>query len=682
MSFSGLLTVQRSGRVVIPRASVGALVIELPALGCRLFTHASRASNATTIVLPAALRALLALPCLISMTIASSDHAFAEPTLEPLGGTFEFIATPRMHRAAAHVTIPKAWSRTISDWPAVRVELDDHSAIVEMRSNVQEVFGVAIPARFVGVSRRIRLTRVAINIALEAPARDPALFDWASVTFDGLRVFEGEYMLLPTQRSQLKLLRRPPTAAMLWLLGFWLADGDKNALGFTATNKSRVTLGKMRDALIAIGASSSDLHLAIIHGVASRERAEAYYARLGIKLGALRHDPGHINAAGNNVQREYSGSLSLSGSSGFVALMRSAAAQLKPEAISSDARLAFLIGFLDGDGTVTLGKPPVLVASCATLPEAELVASLVDDYLGRESVSPLKERGGCYAVVRTLTSFAAARLIADGAFTANMSRPRLFHFAHRVLFPESITGLHRQWGFVDSHDRPSKQLLEARALLARHEPEWVYIQQRFPDEDSASPGVKGVLYEYTSTRGYTAVRKRQAIGDPSVHHPDEKRTQICDALGDRRDLLIYEAHAGIGGCTRAFAEHGRVISRTASDGQDIDLLRAQLTDPTCFDVVDLDPYGYPFNLLLEGALRLLKPDGILFLTCPDPAKNYRGGSKRIQAALFPDGPVPFDAPAVEQLVVRLALLRGLKLECVSRLDLPSVWRFAFQAAKL
>lgn len=126
-------------------------------------------------------------------------------------------------------------------------------------------------------------------------------------------------------------------------------------------------------------------------------------------------------------------------------------------------------------------------------------------------------------------------------------------------------------------------------------------------------------------------RLKQKENLDRYHHPVEKIDQVRRFLQDRK-LVILETNAGWGNLTKEYLNYGEVIALEI-DRERVAALN-QITDDslhtiqcdsfsevhrfvwerTCFDVVDLDPYGYP-SRFFPHIFYLIK-DGYLFITFP------------------------------------------------------------------
>ncbi len=132
------------------------------------------------------------------------------------------------------------------------------------------------------------------------------------------------------------------------------------------------------------------------------------------------------------------------------------------------------------------------------------------------------------------------------------------------------------------------------------------------------------------------IRLKQAANDDKHHHPIEKTQQVERILGEPSytdRLNILETNAGWGNLTDVYLQYGNVVAQDI-DGERVEYLinrkegypiiakkcdsfveiHNQVYKGMKFDVVDLDPYGYP-SRFFPHVLELID-DGYLFVTFP------------------------------------------------------------------
>lgn len=225
--------------------------------------------------------------------------------------------------------------------------------------------------------------------------------------------------------------------------------------------------------------------------------------------------------------------------------------------------------------------------------------------------------------------------------------------------------------------------------------------------------MQGVLFDNLITQSdkeektyrairHDVVRSKQKQNSDEVHHPHEKIAQITKVLNGIRgwsDLSIYELFAGHGNLTRVYSEYGEVIcneykksvfDKLVDNTKDLMLVHCNRCDSFVdfhqmvalnlkFDVVDLDPYGFPNRFFPD--IFLLIDKGILFVTMPKPYVNILNGITATHLMSYYGQHNPSEETIIERIAL-FGLCHWRKVELLDRLDLRSVWRFAFSVEKV
>jgi tRNA G26 N,N-dimethylase Trm1 len=198
------------------------------------------------------------------------------------------------------------------------------------------------------------------------------------------------------------------------------------------------------------------------------------------------------------------------------------------------------------------------------------------------------------------------------------------------------------------------------------------------------------------------VRKKQFDYCDTVHHPDEKINQIkivLDEICGWGDLSILELFAGQGNLTKVYAEYGEVIAneyklkvfeKLLDNVQGCMLVHCNRVDSYLdfhqlialkqkFDVIDLDPYGFPNRFFPDVFLLIDK--GVMFITMPKPFVNILNGITQTHLISY----YGEHNPSKDKIIERIALW-GLchwrKIELIDCVDCKSIWRFAFNVEKV
>jgi hypothetical protein len=201
---------------------------------------------------------------------------------------------------------------------------------------------------------------------------------------------------------------------------------------------------------------------------------------------------------------------------------------------------------------------------------------------------------------------------------------------------------------------------------------------------------------------HDVVRKKQSEYSDIVHHPDAKINQIKKVLSEVQgwgDLSILELFAGQGNLTKIYSEFGEVIAneykisvfkKLKENVKDCMLVHCNRVDSFIdfhqlialkqnFDVIDLDPYGFPNRFFPD--IFLLIESGFLFVTMPKPYVNILNGITQTHLISYFGEPNPSMEKIVDRIVL-FGLCHWRKVELIDSLDLKSIWRFAFKVDKV
>lgn len=198
------------------------------------------------------------------------------------------------------------------------------------------------------------------------------------------------------------------------------------------------------------------------------------------------------------------------------------------------------------------------------------------------------------------------------------------------------------------------------------------------------------------------VRIKQKENSNEVHHPNQKINQIKEILSGIcfwGDLSILELFAGQGNLTKVYSEYGEVIAneykkdvykKLVQNTKDLMLVHCNNVDSFIdfhqlialkqkFDVIDLDPYGFPNRFFPD--IFLLIDKGILFVTMPKPYVNILNGITATHLISYYGEQNPSEDTIVERIVL-FGLCHWRKVQLISSIDCKSVWRFAFDVEKI
>ena len=184
---------------------------------------------------------------------------------------------------------------------------------------------------------------------------------------------------------------------------------------------------------------------------------------------------------------------------------------------------------------------------------------------------------------------------------------------------------------------------------------------------------------------HDVVREKQKKNADEVHHPNQKIRQIKRVLSGLdlpNSIRILELFAGRGNLTKIYSEYGNVTSYDKSylkTGDSFLEYHRLIADKKKFEIIDLDPYGFPNRFFPD--IFLLIDKGLLFITMPKPYVNILNGITQTHLTTY------FDThnPSKEQIIERIALF-GLchwrKIELIDEIDCNAIWRFVFNVEKV
>lgn len=177
-------------------------------------------------------------------------------------------------------------------------------------------------------------------------------------------------------------------------------------------------------------------------------------------------------------------------------------------------------------------------------------------------------------------------------------------------------------------------------------------------------------------------RGKQSLNDDSLHHPKEKEGQIRSILNAFVDLRILELFAGQGNLTKIYNELGTVEAydkKYLKTGDSYNQFHRLISEKRKYDVIDLDPYGFPTRFFPD--IYLLIEKGFLFVTMPKPYVNILNGITQTHLISYFGEPNPSCEKIIEKFVL-FGLCHWRKVSLISVIDLKSIWRFAFEIEKV
>jgi hypothetical protein len=218
-------------------------------------------------------------------------------------------------------------------------------------------------------------------------------------------------------------------------------------------------------------------------------------------------------------------------------------------------------------------------------------------------------------------------------------------------------------------------------------------------EKKTYPEIAASLGTTASSVKHKYVRLNQKSNEDRHHHPEEKTTQIRRVLCSS-DLSILETNSGWGNLTGVYQEYGDVLTLDIDaakieyiQGQPWENVEAIKTDSLKeiyrliyqgkrFDVVDLDPYGFP-SRYFPHVFQLLD-DGFLFVTFPkmgvQQVNKIMIEHYRIFWGISLSDKAEYESK-IHSMISDYALQHFRSCELVDTVDLGRMYRFAYRVKR-
>jgi len=200
-------------------------------------------------------------------------------------------------------------------------------------------------------------------------------------------------------------------------------------------------------------------------------------------------------------------------------------------------------------------------------------------------------------------------------------------------------------------------------------------QMSFPFYEQAETGKT-----YRAIR-HDVIRNKQSLNSVDVHHPRDKADQIIKVL-PAKEYNTLELFAGQGNLTPIYQAYGNVDSfdkKYLKTGDSFREFHRLIADGRTYDIIDVDPYGFPCRMFPD--LFLLLDSGYLFVTMPKPYVNILNGITQTFLLCYFGDTNPSLANVVDQFAL-WGLCHWRKVELLSAVDLDSAWRLAFKVDKV
>lgn len=230
------------------------------------------------------------------------------------------------------------------------------------------------------------------------------------------------------------------------------------------------------------------------------------------------------------------------------------------------------------------------------------------------------------------------------------------------------------------------------------ENELLLLKHRDEEKKSFSEIAK-LLETTTSSVKHKYTRLKQKSNEDKYHHPIEKTEQIEKLLWSN-DLRILETNSGWGNLTKVYNSYGKVTTHDidgekvkfiASMGmENVDVVKCDsfkeiykyIYKGLSFDVIDLDPYGFP-SRYFPYVFQLIN-DGILIITFPKMGVQQINKIMVEHYRIFWDIELDDKNVYVEKIhkkIIDYGMCYGRSVTLVDTLELDRVYRFAYRVEK-
>ena len=161
-----------------------------------------------------------------------------------------------------------------------------------------------------------------------------------------------------------------------------------------------------------------------------------------------------------------------------------------------------------------------------------------------------------------------------------------------------------------------------------------------------------------------------------TNHTDLKTKQIQKIITTRNNKIL-ELFEGNGKLTKVWSELGEVETNNQMDAYKV--FHGLIYDNKKYDIVDLDPYGFPSRFFPD--IFLLIDNGYIFITFPHIAVNVLNGITKEHFRNYYDS----SKPPMTQIISKIkqyGLCHWRKLDLVDVTAMGRVFRLCFKVEKV
>ena len=177
------------------------------------------------------------------------------------------------------------------------------------------------------------------------------------------------------------------------------------------------------------------------------------------------------------------------------------------------------------------------------------------------------------------------------------------------------------------------------------------------------------------------VRSKQKNNNSECHHPKQKIKQIRNTLTDKDNLNILELFAGYGNLTEIYEKYGQVdcYDKKLGTGDSYLIFHKLISEKKTYDVIDLDPYGFPNRFFPD--IFLLIDDGYMFITMPPPYINILNGITQQHLKCY-YGDVSPDLETIQRKIIDYGLCHWRDIDFLDITEIGRLWRFVLRVKKV
>lgn len=392
-------------------------------------------------------------------------------------------------RKGMRVTIPRTTVEKVGlregGWVRFRAKGSEPFFAYARRPPSRASVEVGLPLRFFDMSLALKTIDCAVENAEPYRARswtERVGFDWLPFVqewYFPTETLDGKLLLHNRHEEPFEMRRVTPLLETYRLLGWYQAKGSKSAQApdFVFANGNVAALKHYADLLGAWGLGHERLSLEVLREKnQSIENARGLYVGLGVEIVAERIRPG---------KGEHAGVLHVKKSQPLLRLVKGALVQVfECKWPSAEAAREYTLGWLDGDGTITINGTASVDLRLAGLADEHRV---LQHALGAgftwgydKGTGWQNNKQGTHI---TLRAREILHLLDANAFSFTLSRVRLllaFDDRTRGLRNGERHGAYARWGLVDTdgmlteigdevckgYDRWAQKIERARQLKA------------------------------------------------------------------------------------------------------------------------------------------------------------------------------------------------------------------------